>query len=113
VSEELLILLILFYFRYVDIVTAISSDKDRIKEIFDSFHLGIQFTSEFRDDSVFLNVTIIINNGYLEFDWHNSTFSGRYLNFLSTHPLFHKRGTVIEIVDRCFIVTSQIPRQKF
>ncbi|KYN27889.1 hypothetical protein ALC57_02707, partial [Trachymyrmex cornetzi] len=33
------------------------------------------------------------------------TFSGRYLNFLSEHPLSQKRGTVMGMVDRAFLLS--------
>lgn len=46
---------------------------------------------------------IIINNNYIEFDWYRKlTFSGRFLNFFSHHPLTHKRGVVIGLTDRIF-----------
>jgi len=42
----------------------------------------------------------------IEFDWfHEPIFSGRYLNFLSQHPLSQKRGTVINMVDRAFLLS--------
>jgi len=44
----------------------------------------------------FLDITLIINNNKIEFDWyHKLTFSGRYLNFLSHYPcliIFSKEG---------------------
>ena len=37
------------------------------------------------------------------FDWYRKpTFSGRFLNFFSQHPLCQKRGTIIGLVDRVF-----------
>jgi len=54
----------------------------------------------------FLDVTIINNNNFIEFNWyHKPTFSGRYLNFLSQHPLSQKRGTVMGTVDRSFFLS--------
>ncbi|EFN64476.1 hypothetical protein EAG_00153, partial [Camponotus floridanus] len=51
----------------------------------------------------FLDVSIIINNNHIEFDWYRKpTFSGRLLNFFSHHPLSHKRGVVIGLTDRIF-----------
>lgn len=56
--------------------------------------------------SIFLDVTIINNNEFLEFDWyHKPTFSGRYLNFLSAHLLSHKRGTMMGMIDRCVLLS--------
>ncbi|EFN74899.1 hypothetical protein EAG_11700, partial [Camponotus floridanus] len=40
----------------------------------------------------FLEITIISDNNKLYFDWyHKPTFSSRYLNFLSQHPVCQKR----------------------
>jgi len=51
----------------------------------------------------FLDVTIISNNGFIQFDWfHKPTFSGRYLHFESRHPLCHKRGITIGLTDKVF-----------
>ncbi|KYN38535.1 hypothetical protein ALC56_07089 [Trachymyrmex septentrionalis] len=45
----------------------------------------------------FLNVTLIINNNKIEFDRnYKLTFSERYLNFLSHHPISHKRSIARE-----------------
>ncbi|KYN16034.1 hypothetical protein ALC57_11718, partial [Trachymyrmex cornetzi] len=50
--------------------------------------------------------TIIKNNNTLEYDWyHKPTFSERYLNFLSQHPISQKRGTIIGMVDRAFLLS--------
>jgi len=44
-----------------------------------------------------------VDNNFLIFDWfHKPTFSGRYLNFNSQHPLCQKKGTIIGLVDRAF-----------
>jgi hypothetical protein len=54
----------------------------------------------------FLDTTIINNNGLIEFDWyHKPTFSGRYLNFNSCHPSSQKRGTIIGLIDRAFLLS--------
>jgi len=71
-----------FYMRYVDDIalTAPSSTFDTIVHIFNSYHPGLQFTMEEGVDGRlnFLNVTIISNNGFIQFDWfHKPTFSGR------------------------------------
>lgn len=58
--------------------------------------------------------SIIVNN-LIEIDWyHKSTFSGRYLNFKSNHPHYAKKETVIDLVDRAFLLsTPKIPLEKF
>jgi len=51
-------------------------------------------------------VTLINNKGKLEFDWYKKpTFSGRTLNFLSHHPISQKRGVIINMIDRIFILS--------
>lgn len=84
-----------FYLRYVDdiVLTAPPSAFKHILNVFNSFHSRLQFTMEIGDDNKldFLDVTLILNNNRLTFDWyHKPTFSGRYLNFLSQHPLCQK-----------------------
>ena len=102
---ELLRIKLPFFLRYVDdIVCSVPNDKvDHILEIFNSIHPRLQFTMEIgvNDKLNFLDVTLILNNERLIFDWyHKPTFSGRYLNFSSQHPICQKRGTVIGLIDR-------------
>src|SRR5580765_5024327 len=99
-----------FYVRYVDDVAlaAPSSMLKDILKIFNSFHPRLQFTMEEGVDNRlnYLDVTIIVNNGKLEFDWfHKSTFSGRYLSFESRHTLCQKRGTIFCLTDRVFLLS--------
>jgi len=50
----------------------------------------------------FLDV-ILINNNTIKFDWyHKSTFSGRYLNFLSHYPPTQKRGTLMSMIEHFY-----------
>jgi len=97
-----------FYFRYVDdIATAVHHTQHRrILDLFNSFHPRLQFTMEVGGSRLdFLDVTIINNNNRIEFDWfHKPTFSGRFLNFLSAHPLSQKRGTLISMIDRTLLL---------
>jgi len=49
----------------------------------------------------FLDVTLIIKDNEIIFDHYKKpTNSGRYLNFLSNHPLEHKRGVIFCLLDR-------------
>lgn len=96
-----------FYYRYVDDVAliALTSCSDLLLQTFNSFHNRLQFTIEIAENGClnFLDVCIIINNNYIEFDWYRKpTFSGRFLNFFSHHPLTHKRVVVIGLTDRIF-----------
>ncbi|XP_070152504.1 uncharacterized protein [Polyergus mexicanus] len=50
-----------------------------------------------------LDTTIILENNIINFDWyHKPTYSDRYLNFESRHPLCQKKGTAINLIDRSF-----------
>lgn len=96
-----------FYFRYVDdvVLAAPPSMLNIILHTFNSFHTRLQFTiEEGVDDRLnFLDITIILNNGLIEFNWfHKPTFSGRYLHFESRHPLCQKRGIIISLTDKVF-----------
>jgi len=75
-----------------------SNSIDDILDIFNSFHSRLQFTLEIEGKKLnFLDIIMTINNN-IKFDWfHKPTFSGRYLNFLSQHPLSQKRGTIINM----------------
>jgi len=54
----------------------------------------------------FLDVTLIKNNNKIEFDWfHKPTFSGRYLSFLSLHPITQKKGSLISMIDRTLLLS--------
>jgi hypothetical protein len=71
------------------------------------FILGFNSQSKWGGNRLnFLDVTIINNNNDVEFDWfHKPTFSGRYLNFYSQHPLSQKRDTAMGMIDRAFILS--------
>jgi len=66
-----------FYFIYVnDIAIAVHQTQlDRFLDIFNSFHLRIQFTMEIGGKRLnFLDVIIINNNNTIEFDWFQTYF---------------------------------------
>ncbi|XP_011882563.1 PREDICTED: uncharacterized protein LOC105570172 [Vollenhovia emeryi] len=97
-----------FYVRYVDDIamSVPSSQKTSTLETFNSLHSRIQFTLEEGTDKHlnFLDTTIIVRDDTIEFDWyHKPTFSGRYLNFASSHPLCHKKGTIKCLTDRAIL----------
>jgi len=95
-----------FYFRYVDDIAIPSSFYDDISDIFNSFHPRLQFTIERGINNLnFLDITIKIVDNIIKFDWfHKPTFFGRYLNFHSLHALTQKRGTIIGMTDRVFLL---------
>jgi hypothetical protein len=98
-----------FFFRYVDdIAMAVPRDMVNVTlDNFNSFHPRLQFTIEIGNNRLnFLDTTIILNERSVEFDWyHKPTFSGRYLNFHSWHPVTQKRGVVMSLVDRAFLLS--------
>src|SRR5436190_12795753 len=100
-----------FYFRYVDdVVCAVPFDRfEYILNVFNSFHPRIQFTLEVGDHGTlnFFDVSLIIRDNYIIFDlFHKPSFSGRYLNFFSQHPVCQKRGTIIGLIDRVFHLSN-------
>src|SRR5580765_2667520 len=105
------------YYRYVDdiVLAAPPSMFNTVLQTFNSFHPRLQFTIEEGVDNRlnFLDITFIIENNVIYFDWyHKPTFSGRYLHFESRHPLCHKKGTVIGLINRAFRLSSPCFHQK-
>ncbi|KYN01716.1 hypothetical protein ALC62_07490 [Cyphomyrmex costatus] len=103
---------VLFYFRYVDDLCAAvgGSEIDSFFKAFNSFHPRLQFTLEIGTNSLnFLDISIIIKDNNLFFDWYQKpTFSGRFLNFYSNHPLSQKKSIIIGLVDRALILSHPI-----
>ena len=85
------------YLRYVDdiLIGAPNTQVDRILQILNANPLNIKFTMEKESKRAinFLDVTITRKqNRKLSFNWYRkSTWSGRYLNFNSHHPLRYKK----------------------
>lgn len=106
-----------FYYRYVDEIALVTPSfmLNVVLDTFNSFHPRLQFTLEEGVDNRldFLDVTMILNNNFLTFDWyHKPTFSGRYLHFESRHPLCHKKGIAISLFDRAFRLSHPSFHQK-
>jgi len=102
-----------FYYRYVDdiILAAPSNSLDTLLRIFNSQHSRLQFTMEIeRDKKIsFLDLTFINDEGTIIFDLYKKpTFSGRYLNYRSHHPLNHKKGVIYGLTDK--IINLSHPR---
>ena len=61
----------------------------------------------------FLNVSLIRKGNSLIHHWyHKPTFSGRYLNYFSRHPLCQKVGTIIDLMDRVLALFYSIYHQE-
>jgi len=100
------------YYRYVDdILLAVPrTEINNTVTIFNSLHDRMHFTLErsINNKINFLNVTIELTTDFnLIFNLcFKSTFSGRYLNFQSNHPLIHKRGIIFGLVDKVFKLSN-------
>ncbi|KYN29433.1 hypothetical protein ALC57_01100 [Trachymyrmex cornetzi] len=71
--------------------------------VLNSLHDRLKFILEFDDDKInFLDITIINPYRTIYNFYHKPTYSGRYLNFFSSHPLSQKRGIIIGMTDRAF-----------
>ena len=96
-----------FFYRYVDdIITCVPSGSvNRVLEIFKKYHPRIDSTvekeSERRDIS-FLDVKLQVDEqGKIPINWYQKeTWSGRFLNFRSHHPLSQKVAVVFNLVDK-------------
>jgi len=98
-----------FYHRYVDdiILAAPSSCLLDLLEAFNSFHPCLSFTMEVEGERInFLDLTLMRDDDRLISNWYTKpSFSGRFLNFYSQHPLIHKKGTIISLVDRVLLLS--------
>jgi len=86
-----------------------------ILNAFNKFHSRLQFTLEVGGNRInFLDMTFIILDGNkIQFDWyHKPTYSGRYLNYWSQHPLFQKRDTILNLINRAFLLSHSEFHQK-
>lgn len=104
----------LFYFRYVDdILTCIPRDKlHHVLDIFNSYNNRLKFTYEIEHDNAlnFLEITLIkdTNNKLITNSYHKPTFSARFLNYNSTHPLYQKRALIYSLLDRTINLSHKI-----
>src|SRR5580765_2025169 len=95
------------YFRYVDDIVFAASPSffPTILTTFNSFHKRLQFTIEnsINNQINFMDISISLISGNFITDWYRKpTFSGRFLNYFSQHPLCQKRGVIFGLVDRVF-----------
>ncbi|KYN19273.1 hypothetical protein ALC57_08450 [Trachymyrmex cornetzi] len=97
------------YVRYVDDILLIinSLDYKEILDAFNSYHPRLKFTMEEGGDSInFLDVTLMKEGNHIINDWYRKpTFSGRFLNYYSCHPLSQKIGTIFGLIDRIILLS--------
>lgn len=102
-----------FFKRYVDdIITSIPNDTSQhIIDVFNSYHPRLKFTIEKENNSKipFLDVLLIRNeNGTIDTDWyHKPTFSERFLNYSSQHPLNQKINIIQNLKTRAISLSSE------
>ena len=107
-----------FYFRYVDdIILCIPKNMiDHAVNTFNSYDENLQFTIELpQNNSIsFLDIKIIVNDKqHIITDWYQKqTFSGRYLNYFSQHPLRNKIAIIYSLVDRVYKLSDNIFHSK-
>ena len=95
-----------FYYRYVDDIIVCVPEKmiDYTVNLFNSFDNNLQFTVKRQSNNKisFLDILIIQNEQKISTDWYRKpTFSGRFLNFNSHHPISNKIGIICSSVDKC------------
>ena len=100
-----------FYKRYVDdIITCIKLDNlQTLLDTFNGFHSRLQFTYEIEKDSClsFLDTIVYRSNNKLITNWyHKPSWSGRYINFFSEHPMQHKVGLIKGLIDRAILLSD-------
>ncbi|XP_050512088.1 uncharacterized protein LOC126888113 [Diabrotica virgifera virgifera] len=106
---------ILFFYRYIDdCLTAAPEDKlDILLSEFNNFHQKLNFTLEIEKNCQinFLDLTLHRNNSTITTSWYTKkTWSSRYLNFNSHHPLSQKKSVVIGLADRAIKLSDPINR---
>ena len=89
---------------------------DHTVNAFNSYDKNLQFTIELpQNNSIsFLDIKIIVNEKqHIITDWYQKqTFSGRYLNYFSQHPLCNKRAIIYSLINRVFKLSDKIFHRK-
>ncbi|XP_011879094.1 PREDICTED: uncharacterized protein LOC105568230 [Vollenhovia emeryi] len=102
------------FYRYVDdIITALPTTKiDTVLAIFNNHHPRLKFTYEMESNNSisFLDVTLTKTdkNNILTNWYQKPTFSGRYINYHSSHPFKYKTNTIISLVDHAILLSDKI-----
>ena len=103
---------VLAYKRFADdILLVVKKDnRNKVLDTFNNYHPKIKFTLETENDNKisFLDLEITrIEDNYILTNWYRKkTFSGRYLNFHSHHPLSQKRAIIYSLVDKVFNLSN-------
>ena len=99
------------YFRYDILIVVHNTHVERILQISNTNLLNIEFTLGKVVDSAINFVYVSITrkqNQKLSFNWYKKpTWSGRYRNFNSHHPLRYKKSIINNYVDRGVLLSNK------
>jgi len=101
------------YFRYVDdiFLTVPRNKIDVVLKTFNGCHHRLMFTHELENNLSlsFLNTLVIRGGeGELKTNWFRKpTYSGRCLNFFSSHPDRYKVNTINNLVDQAILLSDK------
>jgi len=100
------------YYRYVDDIFMIipATKLLSVLDVFNNYHPRLKFTYEVEvnNNLNFLDVSVIRMNGKLITNWFRKpTFSGRYINFHSNHPLQYKLNSITNLVDHAILLSNE------
>ncbi|XP_071637535.1 uncharacterized protein [Temnothorax longispinosus] len=99
------------FYRYVDdIFTIIPRSKlNDVLNAFNSYHPRLNFTFELESNNSlpFLDTIVIRDGNRLITNWFRKpTFSGRYINYFSSHPLKYKVNCITGLLDRAILLSN-------
>ncbi|XP_071579386.1 uncharacterized protein [Temnothorax nylanderi] len=100
------------YLRYVDDVFTIVPKRaiNVLLEAFNGYHPRLRFTYEIEtgDSLPFLDTIVIRDGDELITNWYRKpTFSGRYINYFSNHPLKYKINSINNLVDHAILLSDE------
>lgn len=96
-------------------MTAPKDDVNYLLDTFNNYDNKLKFTLEVQHNNKlnFLDIGLIQIDDNIITDWyHKPSFSGRYLNYHSSHHVSHKISTNIGLVDSFTFITPDITRKK-
>lgn len=105
------------YYRYVDDIFAVlpRTKLDKTLMTFNNYHQRLKFTYELEVNSSisFLNTMVIKKDNKLITNWFRKpTWSGRYINYYSNHPLKYKINTIYNLIDHAILLSDDIFQQE-
>jgi|GEM_PF-1112420 len=101
------------FYRYVDDIFMIIpiTKLNQVLTNFNNYHPRLKFTYEIEHDNTlnFLNTSVIrTSNNTLITNWYKKpTFSGRFINFYSSHPYVYKLNTIKTLVDQAILLSDE------